>query len=74
MIVQTLDFLDPTAPQRGNDFLEQLQSFAGQYRLNAGESRDVPARPRQAVNQHKCNRIGHTQKNDGNRSGSILES
>jgi len=44
MIVQTLDFLDPTARnagELGNGFLEQLQSLRPTP-LNAGESRDVP--------------------------------
>src|SRR5262245_13938044 len=57
----------------GNGFLEQLQSFAGQLHGHGVHAREVPARPRQAVNQPNCNRITPTCKNDRNRLSSVLD-
>ena len=41
----------------GKGFLEQLQSFAGENRGDVGESRNIPAGPREAINQPERNGI-----------------
>ena len=54
------DLADTTTLQRGRSgkgFLEQLQSFAGENRGDVGESRDIPAGPREAINQPERNGI-----------------
>ena len=56
----------------GNDFLEQLEAFAGQHRPNGGESRDVSTGPWQAINQPSCNRIRNVYKNNRDSFGSVF--
>ena len=70
--------VDPTAPRRGRAW--EYFSLSNSSRLptntvaDGGNARDVPPGPGQVLNQPICNRSTRDMKNDGDRSGSILES
>ncbi len=53
-------------------FLEQLDSFCPQLRIEEALTRDVSARPRDAGDDARCDRVADQRHHDGDRRGCLL--
>jgi hypothetical protein len=62
----------PDVEDLGNGFIDQLESFARQDRLNDSKAGNMPTWPRKALDQSRGDRIRHVIKYDGNYTGSFF--
>src|SRR5262249_52434859 len=61
---------DPTDPRHG--LLKMFQTLADQLRGEAGQPRDIAARPRKAADEPARHRIGSTSEDNGDGPGRLL--
>jgi hypothetical protein len=61
---------DPTDPRNG--LLEQFQTLGDELRAEAGQPRDIAARPRKAGDESVHNRIGTSSEDNGDSPGRLL--
>src|SRR6266487_1926536 len=72
-MVGTRNRKDGNAGSLGYRLCEQLHPFIGQILGDAGEPRDIPARPSETGDEAVPNRIGEVRRDDGDGSGCLLE-
>ena len=72
-MVGTRNRKDGNAGSLGYRLCEQLHPFLDQILGDAGEPRDIPARPSETGDEAVPNRIGEVRRDDGDGSGCLLE-